>query len=388
MTKLRSMWSAHAPAAVVIVLAVVAAGACAAAAPQEERPGDAPGRVEGGTTQRIVVDPEPWWPGDADWRDWDGGDAPRIRVWVDRGESATYEPGDRIAIYFRVDRPCHVTVLDYTTDGDVEVLFPSGWTGSGFVRPHEVYRVPDSPRYSLRVTGPSGVETIVAYAHDAAWPDNWFSPWMLMDALGSDAWRSPGSGGPHPPFDTDRGRGPGAVVVEPSRRRGRGPGRVVVEPRWWPVPRGWSERRDRWSSDDTSFYVMDGWPAAPGHWGGDRAFTEQFEMWRCDDEFRREVAGRDGQVEISIRCVDSEAGRPARILGRVTCDDGWDEETLFRLDSDGRRGDLPRIGLSYEATVDGVRVEVEILDLEMSRDRREGDARIEWIRFGVRARGR
>jgi len=133
---------------------------------------------------------------------------------------------------------------------------------------------------------------------------------------------------------------------------------------------------------------MDGWPAAPGHWGGDRAFTEQFEMWRCDDEFRREVAGRDGQVEISIRCVDSEAGRPARILGRVTCDDGWDEETLFRLDSDGRRGDLPRIGLSYEATVDGVRVEVEILDLEMSRDRREGDARIEWIRFGVRARGR
>ena len=388
MKKMRSMWSAHAPAAVVMVLALVAAGACAAAAPEEERPGDAPERVEGGTSQRIVVDPEPWWPGDTDWHDWDGGDAPRIRVWVDRGEWATYEPGERIAVYFRVDRPCYVTILDYTTDGDVEVLFPTAWTRSGLVGPHEVYRIPDSRRYTLRVTGPSGVETIVAYAHDAAWPDDWFSPRMFLDAFGSGARRAPGADGPWGPSWANPHGGPGAVVVEPSRGHGRGRGRVVVEPRWWPVPRGWSERRDRWSSDDTSFYVMDGWPSTPWHRGDARGFAEQFEMWRCDDEFRREVAGREGSVEVSIRCVDSEGGRPVRIVGRVISDDGWDEETLFRLDSSGRRGDRPRPGLVYEASVDGVRVDVEVLDLEMSRDRREGDSRIEWIRFGVRARGR
>jgi len=133
-------------------------------------PGSEPQRIGGASQERLVVDPEPTWSGWGERHDgWhDGG--PRIDVWVDRGDWATYWPGDRLWVYFRVDRPCFVTIIDYATDGTVDVVYPNRWSGSNFVRPGRTYRVPESRRYSLRIAGPGGVEKLVACAHQAPWP--------------------------------------------------------------------------------------------------------------------------------------------------------------------------------------------------------------------------
>jgi len=383
---MRSTW----PVAVVL-FALVGLMACrepalGAAAVEEERPrSDEPARVDGGASQqKVVVEPQPWWPGERDWRDWEQSAAPRIRVWVDRGEWSTYQPGDRIAVYFRVDRSCHVTILDYTPDGGVEVLFPSRWSRSNWVQPHEVYRIPDSRRFALRVAGPEGVETIVACAHEASWPSGPPAVWMSPERnprrpeQWPREWQQPGGR-----------RGHGAVVVDPPGARGSRRGRVVVEPRWWPVPPAWRDVPEQWSCDEVSFYVGGGesWHGEPWRdepWQSGPVFLQQFEMWRCSDEFSREVRGRGETAEVAIRCVESDDGRPTEIVGRLMSDEGGESETLFHIDVEGRRGDRPQVGSTYAERIGALRFEVKVLDVELS-NRAQEHRRIEWIRFEVRA---
>lgn len=363
--------------------------AAGASVVEEERAqGDVPEHAHGSAVdERIVVDPAPGWPGHDAWREWSYPGAPRIRVGVDRGEWSTYEAGDRIAVYFQVDRPCYVTILDYTTDGRVEVLFPSGWSSSNYARPGETYRIPNSRRYALRVTGPAGVETIVACAHELSWPGGPPGAWVFPDIRWRDRWQAPPG---------HRGRR-GAVVVEPSRPSR---GRVVVEPRWWPVPPEWHDSPERWSCDEVSFYVADWywdrgswgvgddrWDERPWHdddWSEWHAFSEQFEMWHCSDEFSRQVRVRGDDARVSIRCTESRNGRPTEIVGLVSWVDDSEAETLFRIDADGTHGDVPRPGRVFEKRLGAFRVEVQILDVETSGRGSDG-RRIEWIRFEVRA---
>jgi hypothetical protein len=376
---MRSVW----PVAVVMV-ALIGLVACresalGATAIEEERPrSDEPARVEGDASQqRVVVEPQPWWPGDGEWSEWDQPGAPRISVWVDRGEWASYEPGDRIAVFFRVDRPCYVTILDYTTAGEIEVLFPTPYSRSGLVQPHEVYRIPDTGRYSLRIGGPEGIETIVACAHEAAWPAGASASWMFPERLARPRGQRQ---------QPQARRGHGAVIVDPPGSRGSGRGRVVVEPRSWPVPPAWRDAPERWSCDEVSFYVAGGWSGHDESWRPGPVLMEQFEMWRCSDEFSREIRAGDEAAEVAIRCVESEDGRPTEIVGRLVSEDDGESETLFRIDAEGDHGDLPREGRTYERRIGALRVEVEILAVELS-GRGHERPRIEWIRFDVRALG-
>ena len=393
---------------------------------------DAPERAVGGTVdQRIVVDPSPVWPGRDVWREWSCPSAPRIRVSVDRGEWASYEPGDRIFVYFQVDRPCYVTVLDYTTDGGVEMLFPSRWSASNYASPGVVYRIPDSRGYALRVTGPAGVENIVACAHELPWPGGAPDPWILPgnSRTGNVRPAAPGARGRKgdvvvEPSPTQHGAQHGEVVVEPSRpshpNRGHGtvivepshPRRypypypscdwVIVEPRWWPVPPAWHSRPEKWSCDEVSFYVTAGawfggswehesWHGDPWHDGsrqGGPYLSEQFEMWRCSDEFSSEVRVGDDDARVRIRCTESEDGRPTEIVGIASWSDASESETLFRIDVDGQHGDLPRPGQVFTGVLTGraggVRVAIQVLDAEVT-SRGSGGHRIEWIRFAVQA---
>jgi len=369
---------------VVVSLTVCWGSALGASVIEEERPkGEEPARVDGDAAQqKVVVEPQPWWPGDGQWSEWDQPGAPRIKVWVDRGEGASYEPGDRIAVFFRVDRPCHVTILDYTTTGEVEVLFPTEWSRSSLVQPHEVYRLPDSRRYALRIAGPEGVETIVACAHDAAWPVGFSAAWMLPERLARQPqqWQQPRAPRGHGGVAV----GPGAVVIDPRQPRGPRHGRVIVDPRSWPVPPAWNDAREQWSCDEVSFYVGGDWSWREEARHSGPVLLEQFEMWRCSEEYSRDIRARDETAEVAIRCIESEDGRPTEIVGRVKSDDGWESETLFRIDADGKHGDPPREGRTYEERIGSLRIEVEILDVELS-DWAQEHRRIEWIRFEVRA---
>lgn len=88
-----------------------------------------------------------------------------IEVWVDKGEGATYHPGEKIKVYFRASRDCYVVIYDIDTKGYVNLLYPSDGDDDSYVEGGRTYRIPDRfDEYDLTVDGPEGTEYIQAVA--------------------------------------------------------------------------------------------------------------------------------------------------------------------------------------------------------------------------------
>ncbi len=389
-----------------LVLVATTQPAPAADVMKEDEPmGEEPRPVEEGVRQeRVVVTPEPpHWSGWGDWHPSQHRSAPRIRVWVDRGEWSTYHPGERLWVYFRVDRPCYVTILDYSPDGRVSTIYPSRWSGSTFVSPGRTYRIPESRRYSLRIAGTGGVETLVACAHEAPWPSGPGGAWI-------------------PRHHPNRGR----VVV--GRPGGSPPpgwrGRVTIGPRRWPVPPQWHDRPERWSCASVSFYVAtgawydggydDGHWYDEGHWRDDwrsddggwddwnnyrggsdprgygRSGTvlhDRFKMKNCSDDYSRGFDMGSTDAVIEINCVESSKNDPTEIVGRLSMKDDRGDGVLFRIDVKGDHGEVPTRGRVYTKQWGTVRVEVEVIDYNMTPAKHWQVPRIKWIEFDVRVFG-
>lgn len=368
-----------------LAVVLVAAPRASAATVQEDRGASrTPEAMDRGRANRVVVDPEPSWNGWGDWREgWNDG-GPRVDVWVDRGDWSVYQPGDLLGVYFRVDRPCYVTIVDYAPDGSVEMLFPNRWSGSNFVRPDRTYRIPESRLYSLRIAGSGGEETLYACAHSAPWPS----------VSGGGYWL--------PPYPTHRGR----VIVgrpggnfPPGRR-----GRVVVGPNdRWPVPPAWGDHRERWGCDTVTFYVESGnpWSSHGSGWRdeysrpgngmqpysdgqGRLLFEDEFRMDDCSDSYYRNLGGHQNPLVINIECIESRKGDPAEIVGRIVWEDGWGDETLFRMDVEGKHGERPMEKRVYTAYTGDVVVEVEIDDFKLNDVKSWQLPSINWIEFDIR----
>ena len=59
---------------------------------------------------------------------------PRVELWTNRGEAAVYTRGERVRVYFKLDRDAFVTVFRVDTDGRVRVLFPREPWDDNFAR--------------------------------------------------------------------------------------------------------------------------------------------------------------------------------------------------------------------------------------------------------------
>ena len=79
-----------------------------------------------------------------------------VEIWTDR---RTYYIGDSIRIYFRANRDAYVYIYDIDPSGATRLLFPNWYDRDNFVRAHIRYSIPDY-RYDLRITGPTGRETL------------------------------------------------------------------------------------------------------------------------------------------------------------------------------------------------------------------------------------
>ncbi len=88
-----------------------------------------------------------------------------VDVWVNKGEGATYYPGENIKVYFRASRDCYLVIYNIDTRGYVHLLYPVDRGDDPYVEGGRVYRIPDRfDDYDLTVNGPSGVEYIQAVA--------------------------------------------------------------------------------------------------------------------------------------------------------------------------------------------------------------------------------
>ncbi len=88
-----------------------------------------------------------------------------VDVWVDKGDGAVYQPGEKLYVYFKSDRDCYLTLFDFTTTNDVHVIFPNRYNSNNYIQAGRVYKIP-GPDYGFEfeVEGPPGTEIIKAIA--------------------------------------------------------------------------------------------------------------------------------------------------------------------------------------------------------------------------------
>ena len=103
-----------------------------------------------------------------------GRRALRVRVWTSAGDGSLVFPGEDMRVHFRVNRSAYVVVYDIDTRGRVRLLFPEFPGDDGYVRGGRTLRIPGRRAgYRLMVTGPPGVERIVALASNRPLVGRW-----------------------------------------------------------------------------------------------------------------------------------------------------------------------------------------------------------------------
>ena len=86
-----------------------------------------------------------------------------VELWVDR-EDATYYPTENLKVFFRANEDCFVSVYNIEGGGRVTPLFPPE-TEDGWIEAGVIYELPpESEDYDYVISGPEGIETIIALA--------------------------------------------------------------------------------------------------------------------------------------------------------------------------------------------------------------------------------
>ena len=75
-------------------------------------------------------------------------------------------PGDIVKVHFKADTDCHLTLIDIGTSGKMTRLWPNQFSGSdNLVKAGKSYSFPGpNDRFQFKVSGPEGLERIVAVA--------------------------------------------------------------------------------------------------------------------------------------------------------------------------------------------------------------------------------
>jgi hypothetical protein len=73
--------------------------------------------------------------------------------------------GDKVNLYFKSEKDCYLTLLNYGTSGKLTVLFPNSLFKENFIKANTIYAIPgrDYP-FDYIISGPAGIERIKAIA--------------------------------------------------------------------------------------------------------------------------------------------------------------------------------------------------------------------------------
>jgi uncharacterized protein DUF4384 len=116
-----------------------------------------------------------------------------VRVWNQGGTGTSVRPGDTMEISFNTRLDAYVVVIDIDTRGRASLLFPTDRRDDGYVEAGRTVTLPGRHAgYRLQVTGPAGVERIVAYASDEPLVDQWQD--LLDQDLSYLGWSKPQAG--------------------------------------------------------------------------------------------------------------------------------------------------------------------------------------------------
>jgi hypothetical protein len=80
-------------------------------------------------------------------------------IWVDKGQGATYYPGDSIDVYYRSTKNSYVYILNIDSANRSRWLLPSQWFPNNYAMANRAYVLPN-----MQVEAPSGREYLVIFA--------------------------------------------------------------------------------------------------------------------------------------------------------------------------------------------------------------------------------
>ena len=90
----------------------------------------------------------------------------KLKVSTDK---ADYRVGEKLNFFIETTMSCYLTLLDFSPDGTITVLFPNGNHKNNLISPHKTYKIPPenpmgkSRAFSLMIQEPSGLDRIKAF---------------------------------------------------------------------------------------------------------------------------------------------------------------------------------------------------------------------------------
>lgn len=85
-----------------------------------------------------------------------------LTIWTDR---KVYAIGDNLEIFFSVNKPLYVHIIDITPEGDIIKIFPNDTQKESYCVPNTIYKIPpEKSDFELLITPPKGVDRIKAIA--------------------------------------------------------------------------------------------------------------------------------------------------------------------------------------------------------------------------------
>lgn len=93
------------------------------------------------------------------------GQADETALYQIRISGSDFHIGDRIVYTIESRKDCYVTLLDFTTGGEMIQLFPNGFNRDSHITANTTYNIPS--RGSFEVTGPFGSETVIGFASES-----------------------------------------------------------------------------------------------------------------------------------------------------------------------------------------------------------------------------
>jgi len=170
-----------------------------------------------------------------------------VAVWTQRGAGSSFHPGERMKVSFRPREDAYVVLIDIDTRGRANLIFPDDRYDDGFVPAGHTVTLPGrNAGYKLQVTGPAGVERIVAFASDEPLVDHWQD--LIDNDVADLGWSQPRYTSWNAGLSVNSGNVRGTVAAGGVQRNG-------LEPRVIRVPDG----PEFLSRDETWFRVVRGY---------------------------------------------------------------------------------------------------------------------------------
>ena len=82
-----------------------------------------------------------------------------------------YHIGEKLNFFIETSMSCYLTLLDFSPDGTITVLFPNGNQKNNKISPGKIYKIPPivplgkSKAFSLMIQEPSGLDRVKAFCH-------------------------------------------------------------------------------------------------------------------------------------------------------------------------------------------------------------------------------